>query len=60
MNMAQLAGSFPGRRALVGIQTEFIDWSEKCSPPVAARLGEAADQAIAFFERWHAEAQAAA
>jgi hydrogenase maturation protease len=60
MNMAQLAGCFPGRRALVGIQPEFIDWSEKCSPPVAASLGEAADQVVAFVHRWRAEAQVAA
>ena len=58
MNMAQLSGCHPQRRALIGIQPEFIDWSETCSPPVAASLDEAARRAVEFVRRWDTEANA--
>lgn len=58
MNMAQLSGCFPQRRALIGIQPELIDWSEACSPAVAASLDEAARLAVGFVRRWDAEAAA--
>lgn len=60
MNMAQLSGCFPTRRALIGIQPEFIDWSEACSAPVAAALDGAADHAIALVRRWQVESRVAA
>jgi len=56
MNMARLSGCFPQRRALVGIQPELIDWSETCSPPVAAALEEASRRAVAFVRRWNEDA----
>jgi hydrogenase maturation protease len=55
MNMAQLSGCFPQHRALVGIQPEFIDWSETCSPPVATALDDAAERAVALVRRWNLE-----
>jgi hydrogenase maturation protease len=60
MNMAQLSGCFPSRRALVGIQPELIDWSEACSGPVAAAIDDAAAQVVALVRRWRAEAKVAA
>jgi hydrogenase maturation protease len=58
MNMAQLSGCFPQHRALIGIQPEYIDWSEKCSPAVAASLDEVARRAVEFVRRWDAEVAA--
>jgi hydrogenase maturation protease len=58
MSMAQLAGCHPQCRALIGIQPELIDWSETCSPPVAAALDDAARRAVEFVRRWDAEADA--
>ncbi len=56
MNMAQLSGCFPRRRALVGIQPELIDWSERPSDAVAAELGRVATVTLELVARWEAEA----
>lgn len=58
MDMARLSGCFPQQRALIGIQPEFVDWSETCSPPVAAALDEVARRAVECVRRWDAEAAA--
>jgi hydrogenase maturation protease len=55
MTMAQLSGCFPQHRALIGVQPEFIDWSEACSPPVEASLDEVARRAVEFVRRWDLE-----
>lgn len=55
MSMAKLSGCFPEHRAIIGIKPEFIDWSETCSPPVAAALDEVAQRAVAFVRRWDDE-----
>lgn len=55
MTMAQLSGCFPQHRALIGVQPEFIDWSEACSPPVEAALDEVARRAVEFVRRWDVE-----
>jgi hydrogenase maturation protease len=60
MNMAQLSGCFPAQRALIGIQPEYIGWSETCSPPVAASLEDAAGRAIELVRRWREQSRAAA
>jgi hydrogenase maturation protease len=52
MIMARLSDCFPERRALIGIQPEFVDWSETCSPPVAAGLEQAAQYAVDCVRRW--------
>jgi hydrogenase maturation protease len=54
MTMAHLSGCFPQQRALIGIQPEFVDWSDTCSPPVAASLDEVARRAVDFVRRWDA------
>ena len=56
MSMAMLSGCFPSNRALIGVQPEFIDWSDHCSPPVAASLDDIAQRAVAYVRRWDAEA----
>ena len=53
MVMARLTGRFPEHRALIGIQPQCIDWSETCSPPVAAALEEASQRAVACVRRWN-------
>ena len=57
MTMARLIDRFPQRRALIGVQPEFIDWSETCSPPVAAALEDVAQRAVAYVRRWDHEAK---
>ena len=57
MTMARLIDRHPQRRALIGVQPEFIDWSETCSPPVAAALEDVAQRAVAFVRRWDQEAK---
>jgi len=52
MNMARLAGCFPSRRALIGIQPEFVDWSDSPSEAVAAALDRAAGIALELLDRW--------
>lgn len=53
LSMARLSGCFPEQRALVGIRPQFVDWSETCSPPVAAALDDAAQRAVAYVRRWN-------
>ena len=60
MDMARLSGCFPQHRVLIGIQPEFVDWSECCSPPVEAALEEAARRAVDCVHRWDAEEAAKA
>ena len=55
MHMARLTDCLPERRALIGIQPEFIDWSETCSPPVDAALDEVAQIAVGYVRRWREE-----
>jgi hydrogenase maturation protease len=50
--MARLAGGIPGRRALIGIQPEYLDWAEAPTPAVAAAIPKACDLAIETLERW--------
>jgi hydrogenase maturation protease len=52
LDMARLHGCLPGRRALLCIQPQCIDWRETLSPPVAAALTEAVALARAALQRW--------
>lgn len=53
MSMARLTGRLPGRRALVGIQPERIDWGTEPSPAVGAAMPEAARAVAALIEGWN-------
>jgi hydrogenase maturation protease len=52
MVMARLAGRFPERRALIGIQPEYLDWAEMPTAAVAAAIPQACDLALAVLDRW--------
>lgn len=52
MVMARLAGTFPARRALIGIQPEYLDWADAPTPAVAAAIPRACDLAIELMQRW--------
>jgi hydrogenase maturation protease len=54
MAMARLLGSIPERRALIGIQPEYLDWAEAPTPAVAAAIPQACDLALAVLDRWRA------
>lgn len=54
MAMARLAGRFPERRALIGIQPQYLDWAEAPTPAVAAAIPRACDLALEILGRWRA------
>ena len=54
MVMARLAGRFPERRALIGIQPEYLDWAEAPTPAVAAAIPQVCDLALEVLDRWRA------
>jgi hydrogenase maturation protease len=54
MVMARLAGRFPERRALIGIQPEYLDWAEAPTAAVAAAIPQVCDLALDVLERWRA------
>ena len=54
MAVAALAGRLPGRRALVGIQPAWIDWSDSPSEVVAQAIPQACERARELIERWQA------
>ena len=52
MVMARLAGNFPARRALIGIQPEYLDWADAPTPAAAAAIPRACDLALELMQRW--------
>jgi hydrogenase maturation protease len=52
--IARLADQLPQQRALIGIQPRDIDWGEQPSPPVAAAIRQACDQALQLVTEWQA------
>lgn len=52
--IARLADHLPQQRALIGIQPHSMDWGENPTPPVAAAIRQACDQAMQLVEAWHA------
>jgi hydrogenase maturation protease len=52
MMIARLADQLPRQRALIGIQPQTIDWGETPSPPVAAAIRRACDQAMQLVTEW--------
>jgi hydrogenase maturation protease len=58
LDMARLAGRMPACRALIGIEPEFVDWSDSPSNAVATALDGAATLALELVDRWHAECAA--
>jgi len=54
MALAALGGRLPGKRALIGIQPESIDWSDLPTPTVAQAIPQACERARELIARWHA------
>jgi len=52
MVMARLAGRFPERRALIGIQPQYLDWADAPTAAVAAALPQVCDLALDVLDRW--------
>jgi hydrogenase maturation protease len=60
MSIAYLAESLPARRALIGIQPEFLDWSDAPTDAVARAIPLACDMAMDLIGKWrHQEASRA-
>jgi len=56
MSIARLAGHWPVRRALIGIQPERLDWGEAPTPAVATAIPAAVERVDALIARWRTEA----
>ena len=52
LDMARLSGQLPGRRVLIGVEPQVIDWGLELSAPVAAALPRCVDLALDFIGRW--------
>ena len=52
--IARLADHLPNQRALIGIQPHNMDWGETPTPPVAAAIKLACDQALQLAAEWRA------
>ncbi|MHB8698100.1 MAG: HyaD/HybD family hydrogenase maturation endopeptidase [Sulfuricaulis sp.] len=50
--IARLAEALPARRALIGIQPEYIDWSDVPTDTVARAIPVACDLATNLIEKW--------
>lgn len=55
MAIASLAESLPARRALIGIQPEYLDWSDAPTDAVARAIPRACDMAMDLVNRWQRE-----
>jgi hydrogenase maturation protease len=54
MAIARLTDALPARRALIGIQPQYVDWAEQPTAAVAAAIPHACEQALALIRRWSA------
>jgi hydrogenase maturation protease len=50
--IAILAGHWPGRRALLAIQPQMVDWGEQLSPAVAQAVPAVAVAIRALIQEW--------
>jgi len=53
--LSHLTGHLPERRALIGIQPQFIDWSDSLSDPVANAIPAVCDITQQLIQRWRLE-----
>lgn len=51
-DIARLTGTFPARRALIGVEPATLGWGDQPSPQVAAAIVPVADMAIGLARRW--------
>jgi hydrogenase maturation protease len=54
MSIAWLTESLPARRALIGIQPQYVDWAEQPTAAVAAAIPKACEEALSLIRRWSA------
>lgn len=52
MAIARLSESLPAHRALIGIQPEYLDWSDAPTEAVARAIPDACDLAMELIGRW--------
>jgi len=57
MDALRLRGDLPGKRALIGIEPEAMDWGTRPTAAVAAALPEAAAHAHELVRSWRIEAR---
>ena len=55
MAIARLVEALPARRALIGIQPEYLDWSDAPTPTVARAIPVACDLAMQLIGKWRHE-----
>jgi hydrogenase maturation protease len=55
MAIARLAEALPARRALIGIQPQYLDWSDAPTEEVARAIPLACDMAMDLIGRWRTE-----
>ena len=55
--IALLAGHWPERRVLVGIQPQKLDWGEVPTPEVAAAIPVACSEILKILKNWEAHPQ---
>ncbi len=52
MDIARLTDTLPLRRALVGIEPEFVGWGDRLTPTVEAAIPDAIGRILALLDRW--------
>jgi hydrogenase maturation protease len=52
MSITLLSGKLPGKRALVGIQPEYIDWGDQPTEAVSAAIPVAVSEIESILKRW--------
>lgn len=53
LQILRLTGTLPARRALVGVQPQWVDWSDSPTEPVARAIPVACDMVMDLIDRWH-------
>lgn len=51
--LSHLCGHLPERRALIGVQPQFIDWSDSLSQPLTQAIPKACSLAHDLIMKWH-------
>lgn len=51
-DITRLTGHLPKKRALIGIQPEYLDWGDKPTEKVAQAIPRAAQQAAELIQAW--------
>lgn len=54
LDIARLTESYPGKRALIGVEPQNLEWGEQTSEPVSQAIPEAVEQILTLLKRWDA------